>query len=140
MRRPAKPRVFEITRFRQRRCRRFPEMLARPFARRLGIPPEFAELELQKGILIPRKQPEEDPIAELEGPAAAGVPELQEPAILRDRPHVLDAVLGIGCEAEQVATPDSVVLLLLDDRLGQLRFGDRCLLGGKRLRSQTARR
>ena len=47
--------------------------------------------------------------------------------MLRDRPRLLDAVLGRGQDAEERPAPGPVVLLLPDDGLHRLRLDDQGL-------------
>jgi hypothetical protein len=67
--RPAEPRVFGIPGLRQRRRCRLADMLPGPDGG-FGIAlHQLLHLEKQRGILVPREQPEEHPVRQLERPA-----------------------------------------------------------------------
>jgi hypothetical protein len=122
--RPAKARILDVPRFRQRRARRLPDDAAGPFGRcRLSLG-ELLELEQQRRVLVAREEPEEEAFGELEGAGPCRPGELEEAAILRYGPDFLDPVLGGRREPEEVPAPDAAFLLPPDDGKPGLRFGD----------------
>jgi hypothetical protein len=124
MARPAEPWVFGVARLGQSRRSRLPHDTARP---RLGFRvrlDRLLKLEQQRRILVSREESKKHTIRQLERAARTGPLQLQEPPILRDGAHVFYA-LGRGShQAQEIAPPDSVVFLLLDDCQRGLGFGD----------------
>lgn len=106
-----------------------PHVLARPFTRCLGVLVQLGELELKEGILVAGEDTEEDPVGQLERPALAGVPELEEAAVLRDGPDLLEALLGRGGQGHEVAAPGAIALLLPGDGLRRFRLDDGGFVG-----------
>ena len=96
------------------------------------------ELEQEAGILVPGKQPEQDPVGQLERAAGPGPLQLEQPPVLGDGPDVLDALGGRRRQAQQVAAPGPIVLLLLDDRQRRLGLHDGSV-GGLDLRGTRSR-
>ncbi len=117
---PAEPGIFGVARLGQRRRRGFPHDPPGPgLGFGVGLH-RLLELEQERGVFISGEQPEEHPVGQLEGSAGSGPLELEQAAVLGDSAHVLHALGGRGRQAEQISTPDPVVLLLLD--YGERRF------------------
>jgi len=121
-----KARVFGVTRFGQCAGRCLADQAPDPLAGDRVRRQELLVLEEEGRTLVTRQQSEQNPVGELERACLQRVGQLEQPAILRDGPHILDALRGGGGGGEKVSAPDSVVLLL--PRHGKRRLGlrDRC--------------
>src|SRR5439155_7314105 len=92
------------------------------------------KLEEERRILVPREETEQYAVRQLERPSRPEPCELQQPAILRNGADVLDSLSRRRPQTQQIASPYSVVFLLLHYREGTLGFGDRLMSGLDRLR------
>jgi len=101
--------------FGQRGRGRFADQPADPLVRERLRCHEFLELEEERRILVTGEQPEQQAVGELERPSVPRPPQLQQPAVLRDGPDVLDALGRRRGEPKQVGGPDAGLLLLLRD-------------------------
>jgi len=126
--RATQSRVLEMAGLGERRGRPFTEQLAYPQRHRRLRLCRLLVLVEQRGILVARQQPEERAVGELVAACGQRVAQLHQPPVLRHGPDFLDAVLHRWRQPQQVATPDAVVLLLLEDGGDDLRLHQRLLL------------
>ena len=105
-------------------------------AQRLGLRVplhQLLELEQEGGILVPREQPEEHPVGQLERASGAGPLELEQPPVLGMVPTSLMPWAPTGQDRE-VPAPGAGILLPLDHRQRGLGLGHRHVGGRDRLR------
>jgi len=116
MRRAAQPRIVLVRAARECRRGRLRSHPPRPEAEAGITLGGSLELDEQRGIVITRQQPEQEPIGEPKHPRVTWPAQLEQTAVLGDGtdffpPHGLR-----WCRCQQIRTPEPRVLLLASDR------------------------
>ena len=91
------------------------------------------ELDQQLGRLIPREQPEQEPLGQPERAQVRRPPQLEEPAVLEDRARLLPAERFERSGPDEVAPPKPAVPLLARDGVSGLVVENGLTQGGEQL-------